>query len=112
MIRQNAPAAIHTTTDTTGVTGSEVWTLTALDFNGLLVRYTPTFTGGTSPTCDVVIQSSPDGGTTFYDIAHMTQGTSTLTVGNAFLAVIGNLQPTNSYIGTTGKAASLAAGTV
>jgi hypothetical protein len=117
MIRQNAPAAIHSTQDTSGVTGSEVWTLTQLDWNGILVRqyggYAGT-TGGTSSTFSARVQTSPDGGTTFYDVVNFTSivGTTVIAVGSAQMAVIGDLKGTSNYLGTTAAATNLAAATI
>ena len=118
MIKQNAPAAIHTTTDVTGVTGSEVWTLTSLDFNSLLVRVYGGFaaTTGASATSSVSarIQTSPDGGTTFYDVCQTGSivGTSNVVVGSAIMAVVGVEKGASSYLGTTAVSATLGASAV
>ncbi len=118
MIKQNAPAAIHTTTDATGVTGSEVWTLTSLDFNSLLVRVYGGFAATTNATAtssvSATIQTSPDGGTTFYDVCQTGSivGTANVAVGSAVMAVVGVEKGASSYLGTTVIAAKLGAATV
>jgi len=132
MIRQNAPAPIHSSVDngttglgfngtsavTTGVTGSEIWTISSPDFNSLLVRmyggFAATTTATATSTITATIQTSYDGGTTFYDVAKLGTilGTTTVTLGNAILAKIGSLKGSASYIGTTAIAGTLAVGNV
>lgn len=53
------------------------------DLDSLVVKlYTGTFTG-TSPTIDIWVQTSDDAGTTWYDVAHMTQLVAEVTKQNA-----------------------------
>ena len=50
--------------------------------------YTGTFTG-TSPTLNVYVQTTDDGGTTWYDLAHFAQLVAAVTKQNANWATIG-----------------------
>jgi hypothetical protein len=63
-----------------------------------------TFTG-TSPTCDVYILTTDDGGVTFYDVAHFTQITGTISNAAAQFVTIpidgaGTTSLGSGYIGS------------
>jgi len=58
------------------------------DITNLVVKMSVgTFTG-TSPTADVYIQTTDDGGTTWYDMAHFAQVTTAITNANALWVTI------------------------
>lgn len=56
-----------------------------------------TFTG-TNPTCDIYVQTTDDGGTTWYDCANITQLTAAVTNMNAVFATV----PVASAMRTSG----------
>lgn len=67
--------------------------------------------GATGGTLDVYLQTSHDGGTTYYDWAHFTQ----LTAGNAALKVVAHVPRTQNVAATTigsGTSPVLAANTI
>lgn len=65
-----------TNTATTGTTNYPF--LVPQDIDNLVVKlYTGTFTG-TNPTLDVYVQTTDDGGTTWYDVAHFAQATAAI----------------------------------
>lgn len=51
------------------------------------VYTTATFTG-TSPTCDIYLQTSDDGGTTWYDVCHFKQITAAIVNQNAMFQAV------------------------
>ena len=80
------PIAIRSITDT-GTSGAVNYDfLLPQDLDQVTFRLTAgTFTG-TNPTCDVYIQTSPDGGTTWYDVCNLGQITAAVTAQNARFA--------------------------
>lgn len=87
MLRQNSPTADHSFA-ATGTSSSTVFTLANFDFNCMVAKLYDTTLAGTSPTLDVYLQTSDDGGVTFYDLAHFTQLTTTVTLQNAYFAQV------------------------
>ena len=94
------PATIKQFT-ATGTSGSNTFTLQNLDFNVIVAKLNDTTLAGTSPTLDVYLQTSDDGGVTFYDLAHFVQLTGTSGTANAYFAKIGDLKGSGGYIGTS-----------
>lgn len=80
------------------------------DIDGVVVKvYTGTFTG-TNPTLDVYFQTTDDGGTTWYDVAHFPQFTAAVTKQLAnwiTIPVNCNVKTVPSTSGTSQLAASL-----
>jgi hypothetical protein len=108
MLRQNYPDTVFTLSETTGVSGSQIFTLGLYDFNTLLAKfYVPTFVAGSSPTLDVYLQTQDPSSGTFRDLVHFAQVTGTVTETLAYFASIG--KPTG-YTGSVPTGA-LAAGT-
>lgn len=105
MLRQNVPLADHTFsvsgTNSLTISGSQIFTLTNLDFNvGVMKVVDPTFgLSGSGPTLDLYLQTSDDGGVTFYDLAHVQMGTQA-TLGGAIFARFGALKAAPAFIGT------------
>jgi hypothetical protein len=74
------------------------------DTNSIVVRcYSSTFTG-TSPTCDVYVQTTEDEGTTWRDCAHFKQITGAGTIAQAEFAPIAVMGSSPGRI--TGNAAN------
>ena len=80
------------------------------DLDSLVVKlYTGTFTG-TSPTIDVYVQTTDDGGTTWYDVAHFAQATAAIPKQLAewvTIPVNSNIKSVPSTSGTSQLGASL-----
>lgn len=110
MLKQNAPLAVATITDTTGTTGSTSFVLQNTDFNVLVAKLKAATLSGTSPTLDVYIQTSDDGGTTWYDVVHFTQLTAAVTNQNAYYATLGVTKGA-AYVGQP-ESQHISAGTV
>lgn len=53
------------------------------DLDNVLVKIPVASINGTNPTADVYLQTSDDGGTTFYDVLHMPTVTGTVTNASA-----------------------------
>ena len=90
-----------TNTATTGTTNYNF--VVPQDCDSLVVKlYTGTFTG-TNPTLDVYVQTTDDGGATWYDVAHFPQLVAAVTKNNANWAVIGTQTSfvTNSVSGAS-----------
>jgi hypothetical protein len=76
-----------TNTETSGTTNYDF--MLPQDCDSVSVRaYTGTFTG-TSPTIDIYVQTTPDGGSTWYDMVHMTQITAAVSKSLAQWARLG-----------------------
>lgn len=77
-----------TCTATTGTTNYDFFL--PQDCDSIVVKYYTgaTFTG-TSPTCNVFVQTTDDGGTTWYDVVKFTQIVAAVTKTNAAWATIG-----------------------
>ena len=76
-----------TNTATTGTTNYDFFL--PQDCDSVVVKlYTGTFTG-TSPTINVFVQTSDDGGTTWYDLAHFAQLVAEVTKQNANWVTLG-----------------------
>ncbi|MDE2233384.1 MAG: hypothetical protein KGJ90_04720 [Patescibacteria group bacterium] len=99
MLKQNAPIAIATITDSTGTTGSASFVIENSDANVFVGKLTSTGLNGTSPTLDVYIQTTDDGGTTWYDMVHFTQLTGAIANQNAYFAKFGDLKGSSAYVG-------------
>lgn len=109
MLRQK-PQTLFTLNEVTGVSGSTIFTLGTFDFNTIVAKWYATAFSGTTPTLDIYVQNSDDGGVTFYDLIHFTQGTTTYTLANAWFADI-RTGGTTGYVGQP-KSSNIAAGTV
>lgn len=84
------------------------------DISNLVMKMSVGTFSGTSPTADVYLQTTDDGGTTWYDLAHFAQVTTAITNANALFMTIpvdGCSSRTNGYTGAS-AAASLGASTV
>lgn len=84
------------------------------DVDSVVVKLFAGTFSGTSPTADVYVQTSDDGGTTWYDCAHFAQITTAITAANALWATIpvqGTAAVTNGYTGAA-AAASISASRV
>ena len=112
MRKSDKPTAVATFTDATGVTGSQTQVIVSNDFNQLVAMLTSSAFSGSAPTLDVVLQTSADGGTTFYDLVHFDQMNGTVTNTNAYFARFADLKSSSLYIGQGAKSGSLAAGHV
>lgn len=76
-----------TNTATTGTTNYDFFL--PQDCDSIAVKlYTGTFTG-TSPTLNVFVQTTDDGGTTWYDLIHLPQLVAAVTKNNANWATAG-----------------------
>jgi hypothetical protein len=53
------------------------------DFSGLVAKFTCSTLNGTAPLLDVWVQTSDDGGTTFYDVGKFKQASETVLPGSA-----------------------------
>lgn len=79
MIRQPLQA-INTFSTTSTTSSSSTFIAPNNDYLSLVGKLTvTTLSGGTSPTLDVYYQTTDDGGTTWYDVAHLTQATGATT---------------------------------
>jgi len=92
---------------TATISGNDSFIIPFNDFDSILFRLDVSSLTGTSPTLDVYIQTTDDGGTTWYDVAHFAQQTGATT--NPLFAKVS--QEGDSYIGAVGDA-SIAAGSV
>lgn len=84
------------------------------DIDNLVVKMSVgTFTG-TSPTADVYVQTTDDGGTTFYDCAHFAQVTTAITNANALWMTIpvNGTAAVSSSTTSNGYTGAAAAGTI
>lgn len=104
--RQLVASAVRTSSSNSGVI-----VLTDTDFSNALIQLACTQASGTSPTLDVYVQQSLDGGTTFKDMAHFAQLTASaannhyvnLAVGadNVVAGAVGDATISASAVGTT-----------
>jgi hypothetical protein len=80
---------VRSITDT-ATSGSVTYdTILPQDLQSLVVKvWTGATFSGTSPTCDVYVQTSDDGGTTWYDCAHHTQITTAVSNALAKFCVV------------------------
>lgn len=95
----------------TSSSNSGVIVLEDTDFSNALIELACTQASGTSPTLDVYVQQSLDGGTTFKDMAHFAQLAASaannsyvgLAIGasNAVAGVVGDATISASAVGTT-----------
>ena len=87
---------------TVTTTGSAVVDLPAADvYTFILSMGTAT---GTSPTCDVVIQNTPDGGTTYVNTAlKFTQGTGTASAIQITVPQSRNMVTASNAVAATGS---------
>lgn len=85
------------------VTGSSTSTvqLPEGDFGSVTYKLTCSQASGTSPTLDVYLQTTDDGGTTFYDMAHFVQLSAS--GANPEWVTIG-AEDASAYHGTVGDA--------
>lgn len=97
MLRQK-PQILYTLNELTGVSGSQAFTIGTFDFNLLVAKLEAATLSGTSPTLDVYVQTSDDGGVTFYDLIHFAQVTAAITNANALFAQVE--KGIQGYIGT------------
>lgn len=82
------------------------------DADSISVRvYTGATFSGTSPTCNVYLQTTEDGGTTWRDVASFNQITTNISSQNAQWVTVSNLTAGTGSI-TTAAASSLGAGKV
>jgi hypothetical protein len=98
-----------TDTSTSGTANQTV--LLPQDTDNVSVKLSAANFAGTNPTCDVYIQTSDDGGTTWYDMANMGQLTSSLAASNArwaYFSTVGQAKRTQgaSWLDIGGAAAS------
>ncbi len=108
MLRQNYPDTLFTLQETTGVSGSQPFTLGVFDFNTLTAKlYVPTFVSGSSPTLDVYLQTQDPSSGSYRDLVHFPQVTGTVSETVAFFSNIGK---PNGYVGSV-PTVGLAAGT-
>ncbi|MCX8159190.1 MAG: hypothetical protein N3D20_02790 [Candidatus Pacearchaeota archaeon] len=87
---------------------SGVIVLDDVDIENLLIRLNVTAASGTSPTLDVYIQQSLDGGTNFVDVARFSQITGTTTNPHYISLAAGAANSVNGAVGD----ATISAGTV
>jgi len=112
MLKQNAPVAVATFTDTSaGVSGTQVVVLQNTDFNVLVGKLVVTALSGSSPTLDLFLQTSDDGGTTWYDVVRFAQANGAITKQNALFAKFGDLKGSSAYVGQP-ESQHISAGTV
>ena len=96
---------------TATTSGNSVNTLPNNDLHALVGKLTITTLSGTSPTLDVYIQTTDDGGTTYYDVAHFAQQTGAVTNANALWVTIPVDMGDGKYVGAAADA-SINASTV
>lgn len=88
------PAQVVLNAVDTATTGTATYPfLLQQDVQGIMVKVTAAAFTGTSPTCDIYIQTSDDGGTTWYDCANVGQVTAAIVNQNArfqYIPVNGN----------------------
>ena len=83
------------------------------DIDGVAISMFDTTFSGTSPTADVYLQTTPDGGTTWMDVVHFAQLTTGIATTASLWAFVGC--STNSYAGARhdgGLSASSVYGTI
>lgn len=85
------------------------------DIDSIVVKlYTGTTFSGTTPTADVYVHTTDDGGTTFYDCVHFDQISGAISLANAKFALIpvsGAAANTPLGKGYTGSVAASTIGT-
>jgi hypothetical protein len=106
MIRENYPTTLISINDTTGTSGSPIYTLGVVDFSTIIAKVYATSMSGTSPTLDVYLQTQDPSTASWFDLVHFAQIVGTVTEANALFAAIGK---GNGYLGTA-PSVSLAAG--
>lgn len=107
-IRQpHSPVKSITDTGTSGQTNYDF--ILPQDADNFVVRaYTGATFTGTSPTCDIYVQTTPDGGVNYYDMANLGQITAAVPIDSAIFAGFSTLSDkgTGSIIGAP-KASNL-----
>ena len=78
-------AALASTALTATAAGA-AFTLPYTDFDSLVLSLNVTAASGTTPTMDMYLQTTTDGGTTWFDVVHFAQVTAALT--NPSFAVV------------------------
>lgn len=107
MIRQPLQA-IKSMTVTATTSSSSTFIAPNNDYSSLIGKLSvTTLSGGTSPTLDVYIQTTDDGGTTWFDAAHFTQATGA--TSNPVWHIVPNASGTQG-IGVVGDATIAANG--
>ncbi len=100
MIRQPLQA-IQTLTVTATTSSSTSFIAPNNDYFSLVGKLSvTTLSGGTSPTLDVYVQTTDDGGTTWFDVAHFTQATGA--TANPLWHILPNSQAGSAGVGAVG----------
>lgn len=94
-----------------GVTSGTVGTVISIADTDSIVAKLAGTVSGTPVTIDVYVQTTDDGGTTFYDVAHFAQVIASITNANALWAYIPCASGQAKYVGAA-AAASASAGTI
>lgn len=107
-----SPALTFTSTATSGTDSQTV--ILPQDVDNVTVKLTADTFTGTNPTCDVYIQTSDDGGTTWYDMGNLGQVTAAIVNQNArwgFFSTLGGPKRTQgASVLDIGAAAASTAG--
>lgn len=111
MIRQPLQTIRSSAQATITASGSDAFDLPFFDFDTLVAKLVCSAASGTTPTLDVYLQTSDDGGTTFYDVAHMAQVTGTVSNAAALWATAAVNGGDGAYVGNASDA-SISAGAV
>lgn len=99
-VRNSALKYVLSETGKTATGTGATTVLPITDFNGLVAKLTVANVSGTSPTLDLYLQTSDDGGTTWYDVWRATQITANTT--NPHWAAVGS-QDSSRAIATVGS---------
>lgn len=98
MLRQGLKKfRLFTLAGTTATTGVSTQFLPEFDFGSVTFRLDTDNVSGTSPALDVYLQTSPDGGATWYDSVHFAQVTAALAAGSELWATVASAEPTKYH---------------
>jgi len=110
-LRVNSPRNIFTSVTTNTATNNQTFLINPIDISSLVFKLQVASITGTAPTLDVYIQTTDDGGTTFYDVAHFAQVTAAITNANALFLTVPINGGDGGYVGGSASG-TIAAGTV
>lgn len=99
-IEQYILANVVNSTAATGISTQAV--LQDRDFNGLTFKVIPSSIGGTNPTLDIWLQSSDDGGTTWFDVMRFPRITASTPASAPYWGVSTIVDATRVLAGTVG----------
>lgn len=100
MLRQPTKNQVSTLqTAVTGSSNSGLLLFPEFDFNSVTFKLNVTGVTGTSPTLDLVVQTSNDGGTTLLDCVRFAQITATTTNAHYATAPVAGIQAVHGAVG-------------